>query len=318
MVLIAGFAAADALRGRAERSEPAAAASVPPSPRRQAQAPPGWPTGVLAGSLVFTDASDCRVRAIGLADGTERRLGRLGGDCQLWAPPATDRVAYGLAAPSVEGVLPFRLADLAHPERELGGAATLSGAVVWSRDGQRVAWCERRQGGFDLTVGKGVRRLPRCPAAYTPDGRIAYAVGDRLVVDGRTVLRTDGGITFVRYGADGSLVIVVAGTRMERYDADGRLDGVVSIPEGRTPILSPKNCAAAFRPRGEEGPIGFAAFDCFRGRRPHLSGRDATWSPDGVWLAVAGRDAIVFDRIVGFRLTIRWPAAAAELAWRAP
>jgi hypothetical protein len=325
VVLIAGFAAADALRGRAARNESPPPATVPvqtastrlPGPRPQLDAPAGWPVGTLSGSLVFTDSRDCRVRVIGLSGGVERPLSRFAGNCQLWAPPVTDRIAYGLGPASGDGFSPFKLADLARPSVELGGYRALFGVVIWSLDGQRVAWCGRRRVGFDLEVGGPARRLPRCPVAYTPDDKIAYAVGHRLIVENRTVARVNGGITFAHYGMDGSLAIVEDGVQVLRYDRKGRFTGAFPTVEGRTPIFSPDNCAAAYRPLDGVEQITVLEFGCFHGRLPvPLVGRDAVWSPDGDWLAIAERGTIAFQRLVGPARTIRWPAAAAQIAWR--
>ena len=326
VVLIGGFAAADAIRGRAEQSEvtptTSAVQTTPtrlPGPRPQPEAPPGWPTGLLQGSLVFTDADDCRVRAIGLAGGTERPLSRFAGDCQLWAAPVTNRVAYGLGPTTADGFSPFRIADLNQPNHELGGYRALFGVVLWSPDAQRIAWCGRRRVGFDLEVGGPVRRLPTCPVAYTADGAVAYAIGNRLVVEGRTVLRASGGITYVHYGTDGSLAIVIDGRFLERWEG-GSLMGRAHLPasiEGRTPILRSDNCAALFAPLEDFGQIDLLGFPCFPGeQRAAFFGTDAAWSPDGQWIAVAERETIAFHRVVGGERTVRWPAAAAELAWR--
>jgi WD40-like Beta Propeller Repeat len=257
------------------------------------------------------------VRVVDLGGGVERPVARFEGTCTLWTPAAGPRFAYGLGPTSGDGFAPFRIADLARPNRELGGYRALFGVVIWSADGQRVAWCGRRRTGFDLEVGGPARRLPRCPVAYTLDGKIAYAIGDRLVVEGQTVLRADGGITFVHYGIDGSVAIVVDGKRMIRYDANGQVDGSAPIPEGRTPIFSPVNCAAAFRPLGGYGRIPIITFPCYRGRPVEaVTGRAAAWSPDGDWLATAERRAIAFHPVGDFTRTIRWPAQAVELAWR--
>jgi hypothetical protein len=325
VVLIAGFAAADALRGKAvgNGSTPPPTAAVQtsptrlPGPRPQPRAPTGWPVGSLTGSVVFTDERDCRVRVIGLAGGVERPLSRFAGNCELWAPPVSDRIAYGLGPPSEDGFTPFKLGDLGRPNVELGGFRALFGVVIWSPDGQRVAWCGRRRVGFDLEVGGAARRLPSCPAAYTPDDRIAYAIGKRLVVAGRTILRARGGITFAHFGTDGSIAVVEDGRELVRYSPDLRHRDTINIPEGRTPILSPRNCAAAFRPLEGTGDMSFVALPCFHGRRPtDLFGRDAAWSPDGTWLAIAERETIAFHPIAAFRPVIRWPGAAHRLAWR--
>jgi hypothetical protein len=324
VVLIGGFAAADAIRGRVGESRIPPVTSVGEQttptrlsgPRPQQEAPRGWPLGTLRGALIFTDATDCRVRVVGLGGGVERPLARFAGACSLWTPAAGPRFAYGLGPTSGDGFVPFRIADLARPNRELGGYRALFGVVIWSADGQRVAWCGRRRTGFDLEVGGPARRLPHCPVAYTPDNRIAYTIGNRLIVDGRTVVRANGGITFVHYGMDGSLAIVEDGKRLVRYDPAGRLDASVPIPDGRTPILSPTNCGALFNPFGGLGRIRFVELPCYRGRRVDgLLGRDASWSPDGTWIAVAEQRQIAFYRTTAFAEPIRWPAAAAQLVW---
>jgi hypothetical protein len=329
IVLIAGFAAADAIRGRVEESEtskppttPVQTASTrPPGPQPQAEAPPGWPVGALEGSVVFTNAEDCRLRVIGLAGGRERPLARFSSDCDLWVPPVGDRIAYGLGPASADGFTPFKLADLSRPNVDLGGYRALFGVVLWSPDGQSVAWCGRRRTGFDLEIGGAARRLPTCPAAYTPDSRISYAVGNRLLVEHKELLRADGGITYVHFNSDGSVVIIVDGKRIEVYEPDGAKRFTVRLaPElqGSTPIVSPDGCAAMLRlnePPG--GGIRVINLGCFKGIAPRFfDGRDAAWSPDSTAIAVAERDAIVVHELVGGTLLAAWPAHAIRLAWR--
>jgi hypothetical protein len=323
VVVIGGFAAADAIRGN-PGPERSSAPTVPlqtspsrlPGPQPQPDAPPGWPQGVLRGTLTFTDARDCSVRVVGLAGGRERPVAHFAGDCSLWAPPIGQRFAYGLGPSSGDGLQPFRIADLNHPNFELGGYRALFGVVIWSPDGQRVAWCGRDRTGFDLEIGGQAHRLPHCPSVYTPDDEIAYALGNKLVTGSRTLVTARGGITYAHYGADGSLVVVEDGRWMARYDAQGRFTGRYPAPEGRTPILSPRNCAALFPPLEGTGPVEFVSLGCFAGEPPEsLSGQDAAWSPDGNWIALAQANGIVFQRITP-RLTVRWPAQAAELVWR--
>jgi hypothetical protein len=325
VVLVAGFAAADALRGRAEQNvlttttEGQTGPTRLPAPEPPVEAPPDWPEGTLEGELVFTGVDGCRVRAIDLPSGRERVLASFSGTCELWAAPIGERVAYGLGPSSADGFVPFKLADLGTPERELGGYRALFGVVLWSQDGERVAWCGRRRVGFDLEVEGPARRLLRCPAAFTPDGRVAFALGNELIVEDEVVHRANGGITHVHYGTDGSLALMIDGDTLERWEGD-RLAGGLPIParlQGRTPVLRFDNCGAAFPPLEEAGRIEVLSLGCLPDdEQASFFGRDAAWSPNGEWLAVAEAENISFTRIVGPDATVRWPAQAAELAWR--
>jgi hypothetical protein len=326
VVLIAGFAAADAIRGRAEHSPSPPTTegrqttpTRPPGPAVVEGAPQGWPRAALPGSLVFTALGDCRIRVIGLETGSERPIARFGGDCALWAPPVTQHIAYGLGPASADAFSPFRIVDLGRPSRELGGYRALFGVVIWSQDGERVAWCGRRHLGFDLEIGGPARRLPRCPAAYTPDGRIAYAVGNELMVEGDVVLRARGGITYVHYGTEGSVALVLDGQRIERWQGSRRT-GTLQIPpglQGRTPVLGPDNCGAVFPPLEGVGRMRLYSLGCLVGDSGRsFVGRGAAWSPNGEWLAIAGKDSIVFARMGGPQTDVRWPAAAARIAWQ--
>jgi hypothetical protein len=322
VVVIGGFAAADAIRGN-PRPERTSAPTIPvqtapsrlPGPQPQPEAPPGWPEGVLDGALTFTDARTCDIRVIGLAGGRERPVAHFGSDCFLWAPPVGSRVAYGLGASSQDGLHPFRIADLALPNQELGGYRALFGVVIWSDDAQRVAWCGRSRIGFDLEIGGPARRLPRCPVAYTRDDEVAYAVGNQVLVGDRPVFTADGGITYAKFGSDGSLAVVVDGEKLERWDGSSLT--TTKIPpgyQGTTPILRADNCAALL-------PIRQAVQLIDLGCKPGLTnlsfaGSTAAWSPDGTWVATSNGVEIEFHRVVGGGLDITWPAAAAQMVWR--
>ena len=322
VVVIGGFAAADAIRGN-PRPERTSAPTIPvqtapsrlPGPQPQPEAPPGWPEGVLDGALTFTDAKTCDIRVIGLAGGRERPVAHFGSDCFLWAPPVGSRVAYGLGASSQDGLHPFRIADLALPNQELGGYRALFGVVIWSDDAQRVAWCGRSRIGFDLEIGGPAKRLPRCPVAYTRDGEIAYAVSNQVLVGDRVVFTADGGITYAKFGSDGSLAVVVDGERLER--SKGSSLTTTKIPprlQGVTPILRSDNCGALF-------PLGQSVTLLDLGCTPGLpnrsfAGTTAAWSPDGAWVATSNGAELEFQRVVGSRLDIIWPAPAAQMVWR--
>ncbi len=325
VVVIGGFATADAIRGKPRADRPATPSSAVqttpsrlPGPQPQPEAPKGWPQGVLRGTLTFTDADTCAVRVIGLAGGRERPVARFAGDCSLWTPLVGTRLAYGLGASSPDGLHPFRLADLGLPNADLGGYRALFGVVIWSADGQRVAWCGRDRTGFDLEIFGPARRLPRCPVAYTRDDEIAYAVGNKVLVESDVYYRASGGVTYAHFGQDRSLVVVVNGNRIERIDSDGKKVFSSPLPadlEGQTPILRADNCGVLFR--GKEGSIQLLDLGCTPGLpNRFFPGSDAAWSPDGAWVALSQSDAIAFERVVGSRLEVRWPAHAAQLAWR--
>jgi len=333
VVVIGGFALADAIRGkpRAERPSLTVGAettarptpTIPvqttptrvPGPKPQAQAPPGWPEGELDGTLTLADAQTCDVRQIGLAGGRERPLAKYVG-CQMWAPPVGPRLAYGLGPSSADGLQPFRIADLANPRLELGGYRALFGVIVWSPDGQHIGWCGRRRTGFDLEVGGPATQLPRCPAGYTRDNEVAYAVGNKVLVGDRAVFTANGGVTYAKFGLDGSLAVVVDGKRIERWDGSSLTSTTELTPsfQGITPIFSNDNCAALF-PLSQV--VQLRDLGCPHGvTNRSFAGDTAAWSPDREWVITSNGVETEFHHVVGAHREITWPVGAVALAWR--
>jgi hypothetical protein len=322
IVLVGGFAVADTLRSDDARIETRATST------EQADAPSTtsavddgdlgrafFPTVSGApGSIVLAQTGSCAVREFDLPTGLELPNVVRASTCQLWAAPVTAKVAVGIGDP-VGDAVPFRFVDLGRPNRDLGNSEAAFGFLVWSDDGQRAAWCNRRLDGIDLELDGPRRRLPGCPAAYTPDGEVALAEGNRLVVEGRTVLTASGGITNVHYGSDDSVAIVVEGRRIERHQS-GRLTDVLDLPEpfeGRTPVLSPDNCGALFR-SGDR--VRLLNVGCSAPSRDlSFPGHVAAWSPDGVWIAVGGATELTFYNLESGATTV-WPVGAAQIVWR--
>jgi hypothetical protein len=325
VLLVAGFAVADALRTegssapRQPEPERTTTRSVitepePPADLGRASFPEVLGAG---GSVVFTQTGSCAVREVDLPTGLElpNQISRT--SCNLWAPPVTYRVAVGLGEAREDDTVPFRLVDLQRSGRNLGSYQALFGFIIFSDDGQRVAWCGRSRAGFDLELGENTaRRLRACPVAYTSDGEIAFAEADRLVVDERVVLRASGAITFVHYGQDGSIGLVVEGTRVERWQ-NGRRQQTLELPErfyGRTPVFSPDNCA--FMVRAGENMSVLDVGCSGLGQGTTLPGTSGSWSPDGRWVALGGPQEILFVPVSGRGDTIRWPVGAVDIVWR--
>jgi hypothetical protein len=91
VLVVVGVAAADVLRPGAgvEEAEKQTHAEAPEPKARERAAEldrSRYRSGVLAGTLVFTESADagqCRIRAVALASGDEEPLPRLVGDCSL-------------------------------------------------------------------------------------------------------------------------------------------------------------------------------------------------------------------------------------------
>jgi hypothetical protein len=320
IVLVGGFAVADSLRSDGEHVEARPTTSGPTATEAADDGDLGrafFPSVSGApGSVVLTEIGSCAVREFDLPSGLELPNAVSSSTCQLWAAPVTAKVAVGIGEP-VGDAVPFRFVDLGRPNRDLGSSEAAFGFLIWSDDGQRAAWCNRRLVGIDLELDGPRRRLIDCPAAYAPSGEIAYAIGDRLVLEHGDVLKASGGITRVHYGNDRSVALVIEGARIERY-VDGKLTDALDLPErfqGRLPELSPDNCSAAFR-AGDR--IRVLDVGC-SGLGPEGSlfpGHVAAWSPDGAWLAVGGASELTFYSLETAAEPVVWPVGVVQLVWR--
>lgn len=318
VVLLGGFALADALRGRGEEAPETTTETTREdgtAPEPQADAPAGWPAGRLRGTLVFTDADDCRVRVIGLGGGRERPTGELVGFCDLWAAPIGQRIAYSTGGVRGSTSQSFTIVDLRRASVELGTFQNLAGDVLWSPDAQRLAWCTENGVGQEFEIGaERPRSIARCPSAYDPDGRLVFIADTRLVSGGRTLLHENEPITQASYGQDESLLVVLASGIVRRYDRDGRIDGItLNALSGRGVVPSPDNCAVIYK---EPGRVHTADVGCAGLHGRSFIAFDAAWSPDGQWVAVADPDQIEFHNLRTGDERLMWPARARELYWR--
>jgi hypothetical protein len=318
VVLLGGFALADSLRSRG--GEPAQGTTETMRGNRDGSgprpdAPEEWPLGRLSGTLVFTDADDCRVRVIGLGGGRERPTGDFFGFCELWAAPVGQRIAYGTGGVRGRTAQSFSIVDLAHANRELGTVENLVGEVLWSPDAQRLAWCDENGIGLELEIGnERPRRMARCPIAYTPEGRVAFAVGGRLISAGRVLVAEDEPILQASYGQDESLLVVLASGIVRRYGVDGRIDAITIDASRRREIIpSPDNCAVLYK---EPGRVQLLDLGCAGVQPRSFIAFDAAWSPDARWVAVADPEQIEFHEVLAGDDRLVWPAPARELYWR--
>jgi hypothetical protein len=318
VLLLGGFALADSLRSRGEEARETTAETTRTDrtgPEPQADAPADWPSGRLRGTLVFTDADDCRVRVIGLGGGRERPTGDFVGFCDLWAAPVGQRIAYSTGGVRGRVTQRFTIVDLAHANRELGTFENLVGDVIWGPDAQRLAWCDENAVGFELEIGNTrPRRIARCPMAYTPEGRLAFVVDGRLVSARRVLLAENEPILQASYAQDESLLVVLESGIVRRYGVDGRIDAITIDASSRREIIpSPDNCAVLYK---EPGRVQLVDLGCAGVQPREFIAFDAAWSPDARWVAVADPEQIEFHEVLAGDERLVWPAPARELYWR--
>lgn len=276
---------------------------------------PRLPGGAASGLLVFTAPGACELRAVDLRLGRMLELPRLETNCELWAPRVGTRVAYSVPDDWGTSKKHFSVLDLEHPRARSGDY--IGSWIAWSADGSTLAWCDSVGSGFELSRGQRPKPLDQCPGAYDPSGA-PVSVNDRhqIVVGGRPLLKARGPVWHLAWGVDGSLAVLVAGGRFDRYEG-GRLVGTAPTPEHPTtmwpPELAPDNCAA-LSVTGDV--VRLIDLGCFQGDASRtFRGLYADWSPDGKWIAVAESDAVVFHQVVGGEASVRWDVAAGQLGW---
>jgi hypothetical protein len=196
---------------------------------------PKLPGGAASGLLAFTAPGACELRAIDLRAGRMLELPRLETGCELDAPRVGSRVAYStLDDANNPPMRRFSILDLENPRASFGDYKGYF-PIAWGPDGSALAWCDTRGSGFELAGGQRPKRIDQCPWAYDPSGVLA-SVNDRqeIVVGGRPLLRARRPVWRLAWGIDGSLAVLVAGCRVDRYEG-GRLVGAASVPRPYCP-----------------------------------------------------------------------------------
>ena len=223
------------------------------------------------------------------------------------------------------------------PLREVGAAR---GDVSWSHAGNVLAWCDGlgRTQVFDLQHVSPEPRAGCEPRFGARDSLLTLAdpSADRLLRDGRQILgpadlargfpgsdRPTVRVLGYDESENGTLAVVVA--RLVEGRAEpllevwraGRLELAETLPlAGDLVELAPGGEEVAVATRGETGRVAvldLRSGELLLGPAP---ARGFTWSPDGVWLALAAPLAIPIYGPGRASPAYVLPLGAAALAWR--
>jgi hypothetical protein len=315
LLALGGLAVVDALRD-AGPSAPAPRAVASTAQTTTEEIPERFPRVPARGRLLFLDENGCRIHEVQVSTGEALSVPPLETGCEVWSAAHGERIAYALPAPFAR-LRPFRFFDLTNPLRDLGAFETVED-VLFAPDGLTGAWCESDEAGFVLELGDAEpRRLPRCPAAFTPEGELAYLEPEGVRAGGRLVVRTRRPATRVHWGTGGSLVLLYR-NRIERYEGD-RLAKRMRLPapaRDRPPTFSPDTCIAVFPAAGS---LDLLVLDLCGpgGELGRVPARAVAFSPDGAWGALATDSGIQLFPLQGGDdgQTTLWPVRANALAW---
>ena len=328
VIALGGAALADALRD-GDTANTAETGADQTAATTDARAAPELRLPGMAdpGRIVFTEPPSCELRAFDIQAGRFVDLPPVETTCELWAPRVGTHVAFIVPDDFGGSIKHFSVRNLEDPQASFGEyTSDTPTPVAWSSDGSKLAWCDTRDSGFELSFGRKPVRLNRCVWAYGPgDVRVSVKFGPQAatrrvakMVIGKAPPIAIGLPWDIASGTDGSLAVLVEGLRVDRYE-DGRLVGTDQRDAGHgcqsrgVRALAPDNCAAL---SVGPGVVELIDLGCFRGSAPRtFPGVYAAWSPDGEWIAVAQPNAVVFHRVVGPAATVRWEVAVGQLAW---
>jgi hypothetical protein len=346
VALIAIFAAADALRGGADRPEPPATAPPPPASGLRG---PDMPQAATLEGILYLAGPDCALQALDLATLT---LGEKSFDagCDFDVGPT------GLLASVLRESVPGRdgrvvwLARLDGKPRLVRPVGLARGQVTWAPEGESVAWCGEDFTTFVLDVGETQPRAfpgcrPKIGADLTVLTRPTTRMAGELLRDGEVVLSeselgrglpadADGPLDVLGYDAnrDGLLAVSVvrhgeaAPEPVLELWADGDLERSIALPRfGDTSGSGSFAQVVRFSPDGSEVAAGLegsgrriALYDVRSGATLLEPTRqvDFDWSPDGRWFAVATGTAVEFYGAGRASPAYILPVPARRIAWR--
>ncbi len=302
MLLVAGvavlvaIAAADVVR-RSFDDEAA------PPPATTQSVSESFPRNVFPGRLLYADEL-CEVHGIDLATGAE--LPFRASDIQscrgLWAPITGEFMVIGLEeGDGDENVsLMLRKGDTGESDSDTPLAAARPDSVVTGQEYGEIGWCDRQgRGGMLRPFRNGVERVRGCPVGFLLNGRVVVQRGQELFVGDRRV-RTLAPGTFVVGVSEHRLAVFDGGT-LTVFPAPSNPDPsiTVDLPDIRgRPLLAPDGCAVLYPALdGERATVRLRNLGCglaidrdFEVRGSGWRDGEATWSPDGTWVAIAGAD----------------------------
>jgi hypothetical protein len=318
-------AAADAVRrGLDDEAAPT------PTPTTTQRVSASFPQNVFPGRLLYADTL-CELHGVDLATGAELPFrARDIQSCRgLWAPITGEYMVIGLEdGDGDENVsLMLRKGDTGESDSDKPLAAARPERVVTGQEYGEIGWCDRQgRGGMLRPFRNVVERVRGCPVGFLLNGRVVAQRGQELLVGDRRV----------RTLAPGTFVVGVSEHRLAVFDR-GKLtvfpapsnphpSVTVDLPDiqGR-PLLAPDGCAVLYPALelGERATVRVRNLGCglaidreFNARGSGWRDGEATWSPDGTWIAIAGADdAVRLYRSDGGGDPVRLPAPAEYLAW---
>jgi hypothetical protein len=333
VVLVAAFAAADAVRNGDEQQPGvgAAAGTGPAEPGLRGSAVP--PPGTLPGRLLFTRASDCAVQALDLGTVLLDDPGDSPG-CELWvSPDGTRAVAAGEPRRGGRAAVLLDVRGVSDTVDEIGA---LGGPATWAPDSDRVAWCTPEGLTEVYSIARdAIVQLAGCNPVFAPDGNVLTTppepLEEELLRNGNTYVSAgDLGrpAELIGYAQSRTGLLALAlqpedGAAELQIWRNGELDLSIPLPEGAGSGALGE--IVRFSPDGTEiavaGPgagARLAVYDARTGERTLVPTPQVgfDWSRSGAWLAVSTGTGIDIYGTARDAPVYSLPLPSVSIAWR--